>query len=911
MFRSRGTAIAAVAGLGVSLLIAAPAGAAETTTLTVHYYSATGSDGDLEALTLGGAAPTAMSTDEDSFGTVAEFAFAGEHDRLGVRASGDSRFPEDLRYVEATDGAAEVWLIDGDARAYGAPQTLDADDVTTSDRKAFIAVEDLTDVLDLTYSYGRNGYVFDGAPADTLDILTIFRNRDYYEIAVDTNRIGQNVTGNMISYWLSEDYVFSDIDGYSEGGEYYLSFGAIEWLFQVRTLIHSGDALVLTPQFVAHDELTTADPAAVGFDPVELASLDDWIQDQVDAGGPAVGVVVTKDGKVVKNDAYGYALRYSTGVDEAGDLTPAELLPESEWEPATTDTLFDLASNSKMYATNYAIQRLVSEGRLDLDATVASFPGWEDFTDANSDYTGKWTVGGAGGITAVHTGKETVTVRDLLHHEGGLIPDPEYPNRASAGDLWYQTDDPDDRAGIIDAISRTPLMYAPRTRFAYSDVDFMILGLLVEQITGERLDVYLENEFYGPLGLEATTFRPLASGFAPEEVAATELNGNTRDGNVSFGTLPNGDPVPMRHYTLQGEVHDEKAFYSMAGVAGHAGLFSTTGDMAVLTQLMLNRGSYGGEQYFDADVADEFTTPHAVGGGNADSSTIALGWRVHSKNAAAYYYFNWGPSRETYGHQGWTGTLTIIDPLHQLTITILTNMRHSPVTSPPNGFAGANYAVADLVPISARVYRALTGESVQFTPAASVAAVDDVTVAHGTSLEDAIGALASSTTLTDADGGEWDVALSWELPGYDGRSAGDYEAIGTFDLPDGITPGEPAISTEVRATVTVADEPTAPTDKPTDPTDEPTDGAQDADGTSDAGGTDAAAGTDGTDATGGTGSADSTGSADGTIPPTGGASEPLPSTGASAGAAALLATLVAAAGVAVLLGRRHRVITRR
>src|SRR5699024_3072940 len=124
-----------------------------------------------------------------------------------------------------------------------------------------------------------------------------------------------------------------------------------------------------------------------------------------------------------------------------------------------------------------------------------------------------------------------------------------------------------------------------------------------------------------------------------------------------------------------------------------------------------------------ADVAEEFTAPHAVGGGNADSSTIALGWRVHSKNAAAYYYFNWGPSRSTYGHQGWTGTLTIIDPLHQLTITILTNMRHSPVTSPPNGFAGADYAVSDLVPISARIYRALTGPEIQFTPAQSVADV--------------------------------------------------------------------------------------------------------------------------------------------------------------------------------------------
>src|SRR5699024_10898741 len=176
---------------------------------------------------------------------------------------------------------------------------------------------------------------------------------------------------------------------------------------------------------------------------------------------------------------------------------------------------------------------------------------------------------------------------------------------------------------------------------------------------------------------------PLDHGVDPHQVAATELNGNTRDGNVSFGTRPDGSDVYIRDYTLRGEVHDEKAFYTMAGIAGHAGLFSTTSDMAVLTQLMLNDGIYAGRQYFAQDVIEEFTTPYAADPSDADFSTIGLGWRVHSKRAAAYYYFNWGPSRSTFGHQGWTGTLTVIDPLHDMTITVLTNMRHSPVIDPP------------------------------------------------------------------------------------------------------------------------------------------------------------------------------------------------------------------------------------
>ncbi|PNB76984.1 penicillin binding protein PBP4B, partial [Pseudomonas sp. FW305-BF6] len=108
----------------------------------------------------------------------------------------------------------------------------------------------------------------------------------------------------------------------------------------------------------------------------------------------------------------------------------------------------------------------------------------------------------------------------------------------------------------------------------YSDVDYMLLGTIVEKITGQKLDEYVENEIYKPLKLKDTVFNPLQKGFKPKEIAATELLGNTRDGVINF---PN-----VRTYTLQGEVHDEKAFYSMGGVSGHAGLFSTTSDLAVL-----------------------------------------------------------------------------------------------------------------------------------------------------------------------------------------------------------------------------------------------------------------------------------------------------------------------------------------
>ncbi|MDF2804791.1 MAG: penicillin binding protein, partial [Anaerocolumna sp.] len=369
-----------------------------------------------------------------------------------------------------------------------------------------------------------------------------------------------------------------------------------------------------------------------------------------------------------------------------------------------------LASNTKMYATNYAIQKLVSEGKLNLDEKISSFPGWENYKDSYVIYTGDWTLGGKGKLPSTPvTGKETVTVRDLLHHSGGNIPDPQYPNRAVAGGLWYQNSDSANRSGIIDIICKTPLQYKPRTTIMYSDLDFMILGLLVEQITGMPLDKYVENEIYGKLGISHTVFNPLTKGFSKSEIAATELNGNTRDGNISFGTMDDGSPVNIRKYTLQGEVHDEKAWYSMGGVSGHAGLFSTTGDMAVLTQLMLNGGIYNGTQVFTKEVADQFTAPYSVSGTQStlDSSTYGLGWRLASKTGS-YWYFNWGPSRSTYGHQGWTGTLTIIDPVYNMTITMLTNLRHSPVDNPPNGFVGyENYTIGDFGPITGLIYQAL------------------------------------------------------------------------------------------------------------------------------------------------------------------------------------------------------------
>lgn len=186
-------------------------------------------------------------------------------------------------------------------------------------------------------------------------------------------------------------------------------------------------------------------------------------------------------------------------------------------------------------------------------------------------------------------------------------------------------------------IKRTPLEYQPGSKHIYSDVDYMLPGFIVESVTGQPLDRYVEESIYRPPGLTHTVFNPLLKGFKPQQIAATELNSNTRDGVIHF---PN-----IRTSPLWGQVHDEKAFYSMGGDSGHAGLFSNTGDIAVLMQTMLNGGGYGDVQLFSAETVKMFTTS------SKEDATFGLGWRANG-NATMTPTFGTLASSQTYGHTG-------------------------------------------------------------------------------------------------------------------------------------------------------------------------------------------------------------------------------------------------------------------
>ncbi|TDW16328.1 LPXTG-motif cell wall-anchored protein [Breznakia blatticola] len=457
----------------------------------------------------------------------------------------------------------------------------------------------------------------------------------------------------------------------------------------------------------------------------DFSSVKEGVQNLIDNGHTGSAVMVLKDGKVQYEDYFGYEAKYKEGTDIFNDHQSV-LLDESDWDAVDENTMWDMASVSKMLSTNLALQKLVYEGKLDLDATVSTYiPEYRDYDEVTSLLKPE-------AQSLQH--KDLITVKMLLHHEAGQAPDPQYHNdnylksqaaadymgfatAGSAYDTLYiepQTD-PSDRTKALEAICKTPITTMPGTAIAYSDVDYMLLGLIIESITGMPQDQYVENEIYAPLGLTHTMYNPLQKGFTQEDIAATEINGNSRDGyrTVDGHNANEYAFTGMRTYTLRGEVHDEKAYYTLAGVAGHAGIFSTPHDVAILYQLMLNNGTYNGVTLFDKETVDMFLEPNdIINDGGYTNSTYALGWYTNdvdyqwgSTNWPTY--FSYYADYSTFGHQGWSGPVAFADPENNIVVVYMRNRPHNPVVGPeyPNSFVNSGTGASTYRMVAERIYR--------------------------------------------------------------------------------------------------------------------------------------------------------------------------------------------------------------
>jgi serine-type D-Ala-D-Ala carboxypeptidase len=375
-------------------------------------------------------------------------------------------------------------------------------------------------------------------------------------------------------------------------------------------------------------KLSYGTPELVGMDREKLSEIDQAVEKAISDGiTPGATLLIAKDGKIVKEEAYGFAQKYDMG----------ELLDKPN--PMKKDTMFDLASVTKVMGTTQGIMKLVSEGKLSVDDKV-------------TEYIPEF---GA-------NGKEHVTVADLLTHTSGLTP--WYPTY-----LFVQTPE-----GVLDYINELPLEYETGTARKYSDFSFMTLGFIIEKIANQKLDEYLESEIYQPLKMKRTMFTP--DNMNKKKIAATSW-GNPYEYKMiddpNFGYYVEEDPDMFdgwRDYTLIGEVNDGNSFYGNGGVAGHAGLFSTAKDLAKLGQLMLNGGSYGKTKPYDEEVLEEFAADQAFGQG--------YGWE-RQKN----WYMGDLYSDKAFGHTGFTGTQVIFDPVHNLQIILLTNKQNN--GPKPNG----------------------------------------------------------------------------------------------------------------------------------------------------------------------------------------------------------------------------------
>lgn len=410
--------------------------------------------------------------------------------------------------------------------------------------------------------------------------------------------------------------------------------------------------------------------------------IDMIINAEVDYGLSGAQLVVMHKGEVVKQSAYGYTNSYENVVRDGKDvLDEATVIARVDRNKVTNDTLFDLASNTKMYAGNYAIQYLVSQGELKLDTKLVElFPEFK--------YNGI-------GVDA----QDRMTVGHLLRHDSGFIASPKYHDNNFDGNLgnkdkginWLYSQDPKE---MLEKLLLTPIEYDLDEKVRYSDVDFMLIGKIVEKITDQPFDEFLKEKIYGPLGLNSITFNPLLNGFSKNDTSSSELHGNTRDGRVHFNN--------ERKNVITGEVHDEKAFYSFGGVAGHAGLFGNATDVASLAQLMLDGGKKGEIEIFTQDTIDKVMTPSTL------NDTYAYGWRRMGESKGYDWAFSEFASPRTVGHTGWTGTITQIDPDQELVIALFTNARNSPIMGPDkNDFFTKSFKTNGYGTITTLVYEAL------------------------------------------------------------------------------------------------------------------------------------------------------------------------------------------------------------
>ena len=350
--------------------------------------------------------------------------------------------------------------------------------------------------------------------------------------------------------------------------------------------------------------LAPGDPAECGLSLSRLAVIDDVVAEGLrDERMPGCVVLVGYRGQIVWLKSYG----------------SRQVKPDVV--PMTTDTVFDLASLTKPIATATSIMLLIEDGLVELDAPAAKYI--PEFGN---------------------TGKEVITIRQLLVHQSGLLPDNSIKDYENG------------RADAFRRIHELDLLAEPGTRFMYSDVGFIVLGEIVERVSGKSLDAFARERIFKPLGMFETGFNP------PAELKQRAAPTQERNGEW-----------------MRGEVHDPRAF-RLGGIAGHAGLFSTAENLARYAQMLINKGVLGEARILKTETCQLMQTSQQV-----SSGVRTLGWdrrTGYSSNRGDLF------SGSAFGHGGFTGTALWIDPAQEMFVIFLSNRVHPDGNGSVNTLAG-------------------------------------------------------------------------------------------------------------------------------------------------------------------------------------------------------------------------------
>lgn len=449
----------------------------------------------------------------------------------------------------------------------------------------------------------------DAQQADLIILGSFIRVRSYHALQMpqEYNRILKQLSGFdkpeiLLSFgnpYIVENFPYADVHlmAWSAASDQVREtipsiFGAsdIQGKFpgEVPGMYEIGDGFEMPQSTVRYD-----DPIAANMSIDSLLQVDKIMQSAInDSVFPGGVVGVMRNGALVWQQGYGYH-------------------DYSKTKAVQSNGVYDMASITKIMATTTSMMKLVDEGKVSLDDPISKFiPEFNEYL------------------------KKEITIRHFLLHTSGLPA------------FRIYVDELRTRNELIEAVRNEPLINDPGEEYVYSDLGFILLAEIIEEVTGKRIDQYVHDEFYEPMGMTSTTFNP-------EDIGSVLTN---RIPPTEIDTVYNRGLVHKK-------VHDERAYF-MDGISGHAGLFSSVHDMAKYFFMLLNDGNYGSHQYLSPEIIDLFTSHQSP------INQRGLGFDRKSEGFSTAGTLT---SENSFGHTGFTGTSFWVDPDENISIIILTN----------------------------------------------------------------------------------------------------------------------------------------------------------------------------------------------------------------------------------------------